>query len=462
MREALRSLGRAGRWGPGELKRERIPYKWTLLIRERDDRSMKVLVIGSGGREHTLVWKIAQSEKVEKIFAAPGNAGMAELAECAPIAVDDYKGLLALAKEKDIDLTVVGPEAPLVGGIVDLFMSKGRRIFGFDKNGAQLEGSKVFAKEFMKRYGVPTGGFAVYGDSAEALRAIEQGTPPFVVKADGLAAGKGVIIAKTREDAADAVGHVMKERAFGSAGDRIVLEEFLTGQEISMLAIFDGTTYRLFVPSQDHKRAFDGDEGPNTGGMGAYAPVPIADGSLVEQVRKEIAEPTFEGMRKEKFTGAGVVYFGLIVTDDGPKVLEYNCRFGDPESQVILPLFEGDLADVMYEACEGRLGDVEFSNSRNAAACVVVASGGYPGPYKKGHPIEGFEKAKKEGCVVFHAGTRLDSGRIVTSGGRVLGVTAVAPTLEGALDQAYRGVAAISFETAFHRTDIGKKGLQIV
>jgi phosphoribosylamine--glycine ligase len=422
---------------------------------------MKVLVVGSGGREHTLVWKIAQSDHVDEIFAAPGNAGMAELAECVPVGVDDYRGLLAFAEEKEIDLTVVGPEAPLVGGIVDLFTSKGRRIFGFDQQGAQLEGSKVLAKEFMKRHGVPTGDFAVYSDPAEAIRAIERGTPPFVVKADGLAAGKGVIIAETREEALSAVDRVMRERAFGAAGERIVLEEFLTGQEISVLAVFDGTTYRLFVPSQDHKRAYDGDEGPNTGGMGAYAPVPIADGSFIEQMRMEIAEPTFEGMRKAGFAGAGVVYFGLIVTDDGPKVLEYNCRFGDPESQVILPLFEGDLAEVMYEACEGRLGEVRFSNSRNAAACIVVASGGYPDSYKKGYPIEGLEKAKEQGCVVYHAGTKLDGGRVVTSGGRVLGVTAVAPTLEGALDQAYRGVAAIGFKDAFHRTDIGKKGLQL-
>jgi phosphoribosylamine--glycine ligase len=421
---------------------------------------MKVLVIGSGGREHTLVWKIAQSDTFEDIYAAPGNAGISELADCVPIGVDDYQGLLAFAEENEIDLTVVGPEAPLVGGIVDLFTSKGLRIFGFDRRGAQLEGSKVFAKEFMKRYGVPTGNFAVYSDPAEAMKAIERSTPPFVVKADGLAAGKGVIIAETKMDAAGAVTQVMKERAFGSAGDRIVLEEFLTGQEISVLAIFDGTTYRLFVPSQDHKRAYDGDEGPNTGGMGAYAPVPIADGALIQRVRREIAEPTFEGMRKEGFTGAGVVYFGLILTEDGPKVLEYNCRFGDPETQVILPLFEGDMAEVMYAACEGRLDEVRFSNSQGAAACVVVASGGYPGSYQKGYPIEGLIEAANRDCIVFHAGTKRESGRIATSGGRVLGVTAVAATLEEALGKAYKGVEAISFKDAFHRTDIGKKGLQ--
>jgi phosphoribosylamine--glycine ligase len=420
---------------------------------------MKVLVIGSGGREHTLVWKIAQSKEVNKIYAAPGNAGMAELAECVSIGVDDHEALLELARDKKIDLTVVGPEAPLVAGIVDLFTSKGKRIFGFDARGAQLEGSKVFAKEFMKRYGIPTGDFSVFDDIDSALAAVESGTPPFVIKADGLAAGKGVIIAKDRQEAKVAVLRIMKERTFGAAGDRLVLEEFLSGQEISILAIFDGATYRLFVPSQDHKRAYDGDEGPNTGGMGAYAPVPVADAGLLERVRLEIAEPTFEGMRKEGFTGAGVVYFGLIITPEGPKVLEYNVRFGDPETQVILPLFEGDLADVMLHAADGELGKVSFSNSHMAAACVVVASGGYPGSYTKGYSIEGLDEAKSRGCNVFHAGTKLDGGRVVTSGGRVLGVTATAPSLEEALDVAYRGVDAIEFTDSFNRTDIGLKAI---
>ena len=423
---------------------------------------MKVLVVGSGGREHALVWKIAQSERVKKIYAAPGNAGIAELAECMPVHVDDHEALLSLADERDIDLTIVGPEAPLVGGIVDLFTANGKRIFGFDANGAMLEGSKVFAKEFMKRHSIPTGGFDVFGDEGDVLRAIEQREPPFVIKADGLAAGKGVIIAESKRDALIAVTKIMKEKAFGSAGDRIVLEEYLQGPEISILAIFDGKTYRLFVPSQDHKRAFDGDEGPNTGGMGAYAPVPAADATFLERVRVEIAEPTFEGMRKEDFSGAGVLYFGLILTDEGPKVLEYNCRFGDPETQVILPLFDGDLAEVMFAATEQELNGVSFENSRNSAACVVVASGGYPGPYEKGHPIEGFAEAEKRGCTVFHAGTKSDGGKVVTSGGRVLGVTAVSKSLEGALDKAYSGVDAIHFEKAFHRTDIGRKGLERV
>ena len=421
---------------------------------------MKVLVIGSGGREHTLVWKIAQSEMVDKIYAAPGNAGIAELAECVSISADDREGLLEFALEKEIDLTVVGPEAPLVAGIVDLFTSKGKRIFGFDARGAQLEGSKVFAKEFMKSYGIPTGDFTAFNDMDSALAAVESGTPPFVIKADGLAAGKGVIIAKTNREAMAAVLQIMKEKAFGAAGDRLVLEEFLSGQEISVLAIFDGETYRLFVPSQDHKRAHDGDEGPNTGGMGAYAPVPIVDAGLLERVRTEIAEPTFDGMRREGFTGAGVVYFGLVITPDGPKVLEYNVRFGDPETQVILPLFDGDLAEVMFQAADGKLSEAAFSNSKMAAACIVIASGGYPGSYTKGYSIEGLDEAKTRGCTIFHAGTKLDGGGIVTSGGRVLGVTAIAPSLEEALDVAYRGVDAITFTDSFNRTDIGRKAIE--
>ena len=421
---------------------------------------MKVLVIGSGGREHTLVWKIAQSNSVQKIYAAPGNAGIAELAECMPVGVDDMEALLSLADERDIDLTIVGPEAPLVGGIVDLFTSNGKRIFGFDAKGARLEGSKVFAKEFMKRYNVPTGGFEVFTDPGEVLRVIAEREPPFVLKADGLAAGKGVIIAESRRDAEIAVARIMKEKAFGMAGDRIVLEEFLQGQEISILALFDGKTYRLFVPSQDHKRALDGDEGPNTGGMGAYAPVPVADAPFLERVRSEIAEPTFEGMREEGFTGAGVLYFGLILTDEGPKVLEYNCRFGDPETQVILPLLESDLAEALFASTDRRLDEVPFENSSSSAACVVMASGGYPGSYEKGYPIEGLDEAKRRGCTVFHAGTKIDGGKVVTAGGRVLGVTAVAKSLEEALDKAYYGIDAISFEKAFHRTDIGRKGLQ--
>jgi phosphoribosylamine--glycine ligase len=421
---------------------------------------MNVLVIGGGGREHALVWKIAQSSLVTKIYAAPGNAGIAGLAECVSVAAEDLDGLLKLALEKKIDLTVVGPEAPLVAGIVDLFSSKGLRVFGFDQKGARLEGSKVWAKEFMKKNGIPTGGFRVFGNAGAALKAIDTQSAPYVIKADGLAAGKGVIIAQTAREARFAIELIMKRRDFGAAGERIVMDDFLVGDEISILALFDGASYRLFAPSQDHKRAFDGDEGPNTGGMGAYAPVPVYTAELAARVKKEIIEPTFEGMNAEGVTGAGVVYFGIMVTKEGPKVLEYNCRFGDPETQAILPLFKGDLAQVMFEAAAGNLAGVSFENSGEAAACVVIASGGYPGSYQKGYTVEGLEEAREGGCVVFHAGTALKDGAVVTSGGRVLGVTAAAPTLQAALDTAYRGVEAIRFTGCFSRRDIGKKGLK--
>jgi len=420
---------------------------------------MKVLVIGGGGREHALAWKIARSPGVETIYAAPGNAGIAGVAECVPVGAGDLEGLCALAIEKGVDLTVVGPEAPLVAGIADLFRRKGLRIFGFTGDGARLEGSKVWAKEFMKRHRIPTGAFAVCDDPAGALEALEAGSPPFVIKADGLAAGKGVIIATTTGAARVAIEKIMVERAFGEAGERIIVEEFLSGEEISVLSIFDGETYRLFAPSQDHKRAYDNDEGPNTGGMGAYAPVPIVDDELAGLIGREIIEPTFDGMRAEGIAGAGVLYFGLIVTPDGPKVLEYNCRFGDPETQVILPLFDGDLAEAIFAATERRLDEVPFMSGARAAACVVVASGGYPGDYTKGYEIEGIGKAGETGCTVFHAGTAMKNGTVVTAGGRVLGVTAVAPQLEEALRTAYRGVDAIRFTGCFSRTDIGKRGL---
>lgn len=421
---------------------------------------MKVLVIGGGGREHALVWKLSRSPQVKKIYAAPGNAGISGLAECVALPDGDLNGLSAFAGDKGIDLTVVGPEAPLVAGIADIFKSRGRRIFGFDREGALLEGSKVRAKEFMKRHGIPTGDFSVFDDPEEAHKEIKNGAPPFVLKADGLAAGKGVLICNTAREAGEAVDKIMREKSFGPAGDRIVMDEFLAGPEVSILSIFDGRTYRLFVPSQDHKRAYDGDSGPNTGGMGAYAPVPVFDEELSGKIRREIVEPTFDGMREEGLTGAGVLYFGLILTADGPKVLEYNCRFGDPETQVILPLFEGDLFEVMFEATSQKLEGASFTNSGDAAACVVVASGGYPGAYKKGYTIEGLDEAARKGCIVFHAGTVMEDGEVRTAGGRVLGVTAVAPELPEALSKAYKGVGAVSFTDCFSRTDIGMKGVR--
>jgi phosphoribosylamine--glycine ligase len=425
----------------------------------KEQKPMKILVIGGGGREHTIVWKLSQSPQVDTLYAAPGNAGIAESAECLPVSPTDKEALAVFAVEKGIDLTVVGPEAPLVEGIVNFFTSKGLRIFGFDSGGARLEGSKVWAKNFMKRHGVPTGDFSVFDKPGDAIAAIEAGSPPFVVKADGLAAGKGVLICDSVEEGRAAVEKVMMEMAFGSAGSMIVLEEFLTGREISILAVFDGKDYRLFVPSQDHKRAYDGDTGPNTGGMGAYAPVPFVDSELFERIRRVIIEPTFTGMLSDGIAGSGVLYFGIIDTDEGPKVLEYNCRFGDPETQVILPLFEGDLAEVMLEATMQNLEGVSFSNSGQSAACVVVASGGYPGSYKKGCAVEGLEEAARRGCILFHAGTERKDGALQTSGGRVLGVTAVAGTLREAIETAYRGVEAVHFADCFSRRDIGKMGL---
>ncbi|MBN2185548.1 MAG: phosphoribosylamine--glycine ligase [Candidatus Krumholzibacteriota bacterium] len=420
---------------------------------------MKVLVIGSGGREHTIAWKIDQSEKVDKIYAAPGNAGMKDIAECVPVDAEDKHALARFALEKEIDLTVVGPEGPLVSGIVDLFNEKGLRIFGFGSKGALLEGSKVWAKQFMGRYRIPTGGFTAFDEHCFAQEAIDDGSPPFVIKADGLAAGKGVIICNSHAEARDAVDRMMKRSDFGKAGQRIIIEEYLEGPEISILAVFDGKDYRLFVPSQDHKRAFDNDEGPNTGGMGAYAPVPFLDHELSEKIRIEIIERTFNGIQQEKIKGAGLVYFGIILTEAGPKVLEYNCRFGDPETQVILPLFNGDLFEVLYEAVMQNLDTVDFENSTDSCACVVIASGGYPGEYKKGYEISGLKEADDRGCIIFHAGTAIDKGRTVTAGGRVLGVTAVARTLEDALNKTYNGVEIIKFKDCFSRTDIGKKGL---
>jgi len=420
---------------------------------------MKVLVVGGGGREHTIAWKLSKSPHVDKIFAAPGNAGIAGLGECIPVGAEDKKTLLEFAQENKVDLTVVGPEAPLVSGIVDLFRGEGLRIFGFDSKGSLLEGSKVWAKQFMEKYNIPTGGFSVFDNHCSAQNAIDSGTPPFVIKADGLAAGKGVLICQTVEEARSAVDTVMQKKQFGTAGDRIVFEEFLEGTELSVLAVFDGKDYRLFVPSQDHKRAFEGDKGPNTGGMGAYAPVPVLNHALEEKIRIEIIERTLSGIQSERIEGAGVVYFGLMLTPAGPKVLEYNCRFGDPETQVILPLLKTDLFEVLYEATENNLESVDFENSSEVCTCVVIASGGYPGKYEKGLEISGIVEAGETGCTVFHAGTKLENGRTVTSGGRVLGVTATAPTLKDAIDKAYTGVDMITFEGCFSRRDIAWRAL---
>jgi phosphoribosylamine--glycine ligase len=433
---------------------------WVFYIKQ-EDRYMKVLVVGGGGREHVIGWKLSLSPMVDKIYSAPGNAGMSEITDCIPLAADDISGLLSFAREKKIDLTVVGPEAPLVSGIADRFKEEGLNIFGFRKGGASLEGSKVKAKKFMKRHKVPTGDFSVFENPVRAMDEIKSRTPPYVIKADGLAAGKGVIVCNSIEEAGSAIDSLMKKKLFGSAGDRVVLDEFLAGEEISVLAVMDGKDYKLFVPSQDHKRAYDNDEGPNTGGMGAYAPVPMVEEELMKKIREEIIDATITGMMEEGIAGAGVLYFGLICTEEGPKVLEYNVRFGDPETQVILPLFQGDLAELMMAANSGELAKVSFTNSDEAAACVVMASGGYPLSYEKGYVIHGLDAVSDRGCKVFHAGTKRKDEEILTDGGRVLGVTAVARSLKDALDRAYTCVEEIEFKDSFFRKDIGRRGITL-
>jgi phosphoribosylamine--glycine ligase len=422
---------------------------------------MKVLIIGSGGREHVLTWTIKQSPKVTKIYCAPGNGGMADIAECVEIKAEDIPGLLKFAEEKAIDLTVVGPEAPLAAGIVDEFEKAGLKVFGPNKAAAQLEGSKVFAKEFMKRHGIPTAGFQVFDNkeaAAKFLDALKKDDFPVVIKAEGLAAGKGVLICRNIEEAGVAVAQIMAEKVFKSAGDRIVIEEFLEGEEASILAISDGKNFVMLDSSQDHKRIFDNDEGPNTGGMGAYSPAPVVTPELFQTIAQQVIKPTIDGMRKDGTPFKGVLYAGLMLTADGPKVLEYNVRFGDPEAQAVLPRLKTDLLDVMLAACDGKLAGTVLEWDPRSCVCVVMASGGYPGDYEKGKEIFGLDAVKeRKDAVVFHAGTQLEGGKIVTSGGRVLGVTSLGATIEEAIRKAYQAVAKIKFEKCFYRRDIGHR-----
>lgn len=421
---------------------------------------MKVLIVGSGGREHALAWKIAQNPEVTQIFIAPGNAGTAGVGENVAIAADDLENLKALVKEKSIDLTLVGPEQPLVAGIVDAFQIENLSIFGPRQNAAQLEGSKAFAKDFMQRHNIPSGAyktFSEYEPAAEYVRSME---PPLVVKASGLAAGKGVIICQSREAAEQALHDIMQDRRFGVAGNQVVVEEFLQGEELSVIALTDGTHYRLLASSQDHKPAFDGDTGPNTGGMGAYAPAPVATPELLQQVATTIIEPTLSGMKTEGKPYVGFLYFGLMITKDGPRVLEYNCRLGDPEAQVILPLLKSDLLDVIQSAMNMRLDATPVELVPGYATCVVAASGGYPGSYQKGKAISGLETVNPEYCQVFHAGTVALKGQIQTSGGRVLGVTCNGSTLQESIERAYAELGKIQFDEMHFRTDIAQKGLR--
>jgi phosphoribosylamine--glycine ligase len=421
---------------------------------------MKILVIGGGGREHALVWKIAQSPMVERIYCAPGNPGIAAQAECVPLAVDDVEGLLAFAREREIGLTVVGPELPLTLGIVDRFRDAGLTIFGADRKAAQIEGSKAFAKDLMARHGVPTAAYGTFTDHRQAVDFIVSHGAPIVVKADGLAAGKGVVVARTEEEAISAVDSILLEGAFGEAGSQVVIEEFLEGEEASFLAFTDGKTILPLASAQDHKPVFDGDQGPNTGGMGAYSPAPVVTAELHERIVETVLRPIIDGMASEGCPYSGILYAGLMIKNGDIQVLEFNARFGDPEAQPLLARLKSDLVPVLLACARGSLEGVSLNWHSKAAVCVVIASGGYPGTFEKGYEIHGLEEASGiDDLMVFHAGTALKEGRIVNSGGRVLGVTGLGETVAAAIDKAYSGVKVISWEGAHHRTDIGKKAL---
>jgi phosphoribosylamine---glycine ligase len=419
---------------------------------------MQVLVIGGGGREHALVWKIKQSPKVEKIFCAPGNAGTAELAENIPIAADDIKGLLEFALQKGIGLTVVGPEQPLVKGIVDRFEEKGLRIFGPNARAAELEGSKSFSKDIMKKYGLPTAEYKTFNSADSAAKYIENKNCPLVVKADGLAAGKGVLLCQTADEALAAVDSIMGKRSFGEAGDQIVVEEFLEGEEVSVLAFSDGQTVLLMDSAQDHKAAYDGDKGPNTGGMGAYSPAPIFTEIMRQKVRDKIMLPMIRAMQQEGRPYKGILYAGLMLTKTGPQILEFNARFGDPETQPLLVRMDSDIIPI-FEACiDGTLGECPLQWKNESSVCVVMAAKGYPDSYEKGKPISGLKDANAlPGVVVFHAGTKEQDGEVLTHGGRVLGVTAIGEDTATAISRAYEAVEKIEWDGIHYRKDIGHR-----
>ena len=418
---------------------------------------MKVLIVGSGGREHAIAWKMAQNKNVEKMYCAPGNAGIEEFAECVNIGAMEFDKLAAFAKEKEIDLTVIGMDDPLVGGIVDVFEAQGLRVFGPRKNAAILEGSKAFSKDLMKKYHIPTAAYENFDDPEKALAYLETAKFPIVLKADGLALGKGVLICQTLEEAKNGVKSIMQDKKFGASGNRMVIEEFMTGREVSVLSFVDGKTIKTMTSAQDHKRAGDGDTGLNTGGMGTFSPSPFYTKEVDEFCKKYIYQPTVDAMAAEGREFKGIIFFGLMLTADGPKVLEYNARFGDPETQVVLPRMKTDLVDV-FEACiDGTLDQIDLEFEDNAAVCVVLASDGYPVQYEKGYVISGFENFKgKDGYYVFHAGTKKTEKGIVTNGGRVLGVAATGEDLKKARANAYDAVNWISFDNKYYRHDIGK------
>ena len=422
---------------------------------------MNVLIIGSGGREHALAWKIRQSPRVKRIFCAPGNAGIAQVADLVPLAADDVAGLARFAHDERIGLTVVGPELPLTLGIADEFQRQGLRIFGPTRAGARLEGSKAFTKELLRRQGVPTGFFSTFSEADEAARYVAEVGVPIVIKADGLAAGKGVVICQTMKDAEEAIDEIMRTRIFGSAGERVVIEEFLEGEEVSFIALTDGRTVLPLASSQDHKRAFDGETGPNTGGMGAYSPAPVLTPALHERIMRQVMEPVVQGLNESKLDYRGVLYAGLMITESGPKVLEFNARFGDPECQPLMLRLKSDLVQLMEACVDGRLAEVNVEWDERAAACVVLAAAGYPGTYEKGKVIRGLEALRGwQNGVVFHAGTAQRDDAIVTNGGRVLGVTALGATVRDAVTEAYRAVEQIHWDGIHYRRDIGYHALE--
>lgn len=420
---------------------------------------MKILMVGGGGREHALIRKLLESEKVEKVYCAPGNGGISCDAECFSVGATDIDGMVSLAKELKVDCVFVAPDDPLAAGMVDAMEKEGIRAFGPRANAAIIESSKVFSKNLMKKYSIPTAGYEVFENSKDALSYIkEQNKYPVVIKADGLALGKGVIIAQNEAEAEDAVHTIMDDKKFGASGNKVVIEEFITGPEVSVLAFTDGKCVKPMVSSMDHKRAYDGDKGPNTGGMGTISPNPYYTPEIADRCMKEIFLPTIEAMNKEGRTFKGCLYFGLMLTADGPKVIEYNARFGDPETQVVLPRLKTPLCDIVDAVIDEKLSDLDIQWSDEACACVVMASGGYPGSYPKGIEIKGLDsKGQVEGACVFHAGTALEDGVFKTAGGRVLGVTALGTDLKVALKKAYAAVEKITFEGAHYRTDIGNK-----
>lgn len=422
---------------------------------------MKVLVIGGGGREHAIVWKLLQSPRVEKVYCAPGNAGISRIAKCIDINIEDVDSLLDFVKYNWIDLTVVGPEVPLTNGIVDAFVTAERRIFGPEKSGARLEGSKIFAKDFMRKYGIPTAEYKTFTSYLHAEEYVRLKGAPIVIKADGLAAGKGVIVAETVDEAVTALKMIMKDRAFGEAGNKVLVEQCLKGEEASFMVVTDGKTVVPLASSQDHKRVFDGDKGPNTGGMGAYSPAPLVTEALQSEIMQTIINPVMNGLTKERINFRGVLYVGIMVCDGKPYVLEFNVRFGDPEAQPILARLDSDFFDLLKATAEGRLKDVKVSWKDDVSVCVVLASGGYPGPYEKGKPITGLDSFKNDKDVfVFHAGTDLKGREVVTSGGRVLGVTALGKDIQAAKDNAYKAIEKIHFEGMHYRKDIADKAIK--